>query len=80
MAVSYAKALKRTARLIPAGIFDSAVWGAIGTGLWAVFVLIVRLLMLLTYPVSAPCLAALVMLDERKYYARLLAKVQKEMA
>ena len=48
------------------GIIDREMWEDIGAGLFAVFVLLVRCLILVTFPVSVPLIAVLIMLDERK--------------
>lgn len=48
------------------GMLDRKMWKCIGGGMLAAFFLLVRCLILVTFPVSVPLIAVLIMLDERK--------------
>ena len=48
------------------GMHCRKMWEDIGGGMLASFVLLVRCLILVTFPISVPLIAVLIMLDERK--------------
>lgn len=64
--MDWRQSLKRASWGTFAGMADDEMWGRIGLGILAVVVLLLRIVFVLTYPISTPIIAWLLILDERK--------------